>query len=122
MSLTCSRSFPRGVASGGLHLFYVIAFNRISFDYIYIKKNIYIIYILKKKTLFECFFFLEAECFFFFLQKKTNMFLKIHNFFFFFKLHHYSKTKTSWHLWAEHEASLTMPNFYLRAVFFVEGK
>ena len=31
----------------------------------------------------------------------------------------YSKTKTSWHLWAEHEASLTRPNFHLRAVFFV---
>ena len=31
----------------------------------------------------------------------------------------YSKTKTSWHLWAEHEASSTMPNFHLRAVFFV---
>ena len=32
---------------------------------------------------------------------------------------HYSKTKTSWHLWAEHEASSTMPNFHLRGVFFV---
>ena len=32
---------------------------------------------------------------------------------------YYSKTKASWHLWAEHEASSTMPNFHLRAVFFV---
>ena len=24
----------------------------------------------------------------------------------------YSKTKTSWHLWSGHEASLTMPNFH----------
>ena len=31
----------------------------------------------------------------------------------------YSKTKTSWHLWAEHEVSSTLPNFHLRAVFFV---
>ena len=31
----------------------------------------------------------------------------------------YSKTKTSWHLWAEHDLSSTMPNFHLRAVFFV---
>ena len=31
----------------------------------------------------------------------------------------YSKTKTSWHLWAEHEVSSTMPIFHLRAVFFV---
>ena len=31
----------------------------------------------------------------------------------------YSKTKTSWHLWAEHESSSTMPNFNLRAIFFV---
>ena len=31
----------------------------------------------------------------------------------------YSKIKTSWHLWAEYEASSTMPNFHLRAVFFV---
>ena len=35
------------------------------------------------------------------------------------KHEYYSKYKTSWHLWAEHEASLTMPNFHLRAVFFV---
>ena len=32
---------------------------------------------------------------------------------------YYSKTKTSWHLWAEPEISSTMPNFHLRAVFFV---
>ena len=31
----------------------------------------------------------------------------------------YSKNKTSWQLWAAHEASSTMPNFHLRAVFFV---
>ena len=31
----------------------------------------------------------------------------------------YSKNKTSWHLWAEHEASFTMLNYHLRAVFFV---
>ena len=30
-----------------------------------------------------------------------------------------SKSKTSWHLWAGLEASLTMPNFHLRAVFFM---
>ena len=36
-----------------------------------------------------------------------------------FVKYNYSKTKTSWHLWEEHEASLTMPNFHLRAVFFV---
>ena len=29
------------------------------------------------------------------------------------------KKKKSWHLWAEHEASSTMPNFHLRAVFIV---
>ena len=29
------------------------------------------------------------------------------------------KTKAIWHLWAEHEVSFTMPNFHLRAVFFV---
>ena len=35
--------------------------------------------------------------------------------------HHYnySKTKTSWHFWSENEVSSTMPNFHLRAVFFV---
>ena len=32
---------------------------------------------------------------------------------------HYSKKKKNWHLWAVHEASYTMPNFHLRAVFFV---
>ena len=30
----------------------------------------------------------------------------------------YSKNKTSWHLLAEHKASSTMPNFYLRAIIF----
>ena len=30
----------------------------------------------------------------------------------------YSKAKKSWHLWADHEVSSTMPNFHLRAVFF----
>ena len=34
-------------------------------------------------------------------------------------LRHYSKNKTSWHLWAKHEVSSTVPNFHLRAVFFV---
>ena len=33
----------------------------------------------------------------------------------------YSKTKKSWQLWADHEPSYTMPNFYIRAVFFVMG-
>ena len=32
---------------------------------------------------------------------------------------YYSKTKTSWQLWAEHEALSAVPNFHLRAVFFV---
>ena len=36
-----------------------------------------------------------------------------------YRLSVYSKTKTSWHLWAEHEPSFTMPNFHIRAVFFV---
>ena len=31
----------------------------------------------------------------------------------------YSKTKTSWHLWAGNEASSTVPNFLSPAVFFV---
>ena len=31
----------------------------------------------------------------------------------------YSKTKTNWQLWAELEPSSTMPNFHIRAVFFV---
>ena len=35
------------------------------------------------------------------------------------RIQNYSKTKTKWHLWAGHEVSSTMPNFYLRAVFFV---
>ena len=34
------------------------------------------------------------------------------------KFYYYSKAKTSWHLWAEHEAPYTIPNFHLRAVFF----
>ena len=35
------------------------------------------------------------------------------------RLNDYSKTKTSSHLWAEHEVSSKMPNFHLHAVFFV---